>query len=228
MTARRPLIALALLLVTGVFVRTPRDAPSTWSGRPPEVPLLLDGWRGVDVPSVDEVTPEESGADRVTHRLYTGDHGQQVGLYLAWYGAQRPGSSIHSPLHCLPGTGWSILSNEVREVGAGPVPGALRRLVATRGRDRIVVLYWYAIHGRMVASELWSRLYLLHDGLRFGRNDALLVRLVLSAAPGVAGVAASPGIGGGESGPDGTGLAFLKAMAPYVHSTSSLSARAWP
>ena len=45
--------------------------------------------------------------------------------------------------------------------------------------DRAVVLYWYAVHGRMIGNEIVSKAWLLHDSLRFQRSDAALVRIVV-------------------------------------------------
>jgi EpsI family protein len=107
-------------------------------------------------------------------------------LYVAYYADQRPGVSIHSPLHCLPGTGWEPLDVGVREVsGADGRSGSLSRMVVRKGRDRAVVLYWYAVHGRMIGSELISKAWLLHDSIRFNRRDAALVRIVVPVTDSV-------------------------------------------
>jgi EpsI family protein len=88
--------------------------------------------------------------------------------------------SIHSPLHCLPGTGWEVQSaGSVDFLPQNGVRGEARKLIAQKYRDRALVLYWYSVHGRMLGSEAASRLYLLGDRLRLGRNDAALVRVVV-------------------------------------------------
>jgi EpsI family protein len=45
--------------------------------------------------------------------------------------------------------------------------------------QQALVLYWYQVHGRMLASEWNSKLYLLADGVRLHRTDAALVRIVV-------------------------------------------------
>ena len=86
--------------------------------------------------------------------------------------------SLHSPLNCLPGTGWETLDVSTRDIG----PGEARRLVVRKNRERAVVLYWYAIHGRVLASEAVSKAWLLHDSVRYRRSDAALVRIVVPVA----------------------------------------------
>ena len=129
-----------------------------------------------------------------------------VNLYVAYYGEQRPGVSIHSPLHCLPGTGWEAL-----DVGTIDAPfgergaGQVRRMVVRRNADRALVLYWYAIHGRMLANEIVSKAWLLHDSLRFGRSDAALVRIVVPLAAA-----------GDPAAAEQRGLAFARGVLPYL------------
>jgi EpsI family protein len=100
---------------------------------------------------------------------------------MAFYGAQRPGVSIHSPLHCLPGTGWEPLDVSTITVPTAAGPAHVRRMLIRKNHDSAIVLYWYAVHGRTLASELSSKMWLFHDALRMRRTDAALVRLVVGA-----------------------------------------------
>jgi EpsI family protein len=79
----------------------------------------------------------------------------------------------------------------------------VRRLVAQKSSSRVLVLYWYSIQGRMVAGELASRMQLLANRVRHGRNDAALIRIVV------------PVIGSDEAA-EARGLAFVRALAPHL------------
>jgi EpsI family protein len=125
-------------------------------------------------------------------------------LYIAYYASQRPGISIHSPLHCLPGTGWETLQVQTVAVPrAGGITGHVRQLTMRKNRDRAVVTYWYQLHGRMVANEVKSKLLLLGDSLRLRRSDAALVRIV---AP----VTGQPADAAAE------GLSFVRDLTPRL------------
>jgi hypothetical protein len=39
-------------------------------------------------------------------------------------------------------------------------------------------LYWFQAHGRVVASEWWSKYYLISDSIRRNRSDGGMVRLM--------------------------------------------------
>jgi EpsI family protein len=110
-----------------------------------------------------------------------------LSLYVGYYNSQRQGDSIHSPLNCLPGAGWEPLSKSFVKI---PVTMAGRtteidanRYIIQKGLDRQLVLYWYQSHGRTVASEYWSKFYLIRDAVRLNRTDAALVRVIVPIVP---------------------------------------------
>ena len=47
-----------------------------------------------------------------------------------------------------------------------------------KGLERQLILYWYQSNGRIVASEYWSKFYLVADAVRFNRTDGAIVRIV--------------------------------------------------
>ncbi len=49
--------------------------------------------------------------------------------------------------------------------------------VVEKGLNRLLVMYWYQSHGRIVASEYWGKYYLVLDAIRTNRTDAALVRI---------------------------------------------------
>jgi EpsI family protein len=215
MSHLRATLAFVLIVATGLAASAPGEEPVALQPPGWAIPMQLDSWQGADAEPLDDATAQDAGADRVVNRLYAAPDGRTVGLYVASYVRQRPGSSIHSPLHCLPGGGWSVLTDDVLSVAqASGAEGSVRRLVAVRDRARILVLYWYAIHGRMVASDILSRLYLLHDSVRVGRNDASLIRLVV-------------GIDGqDDADADRVGSAFLQSLAPHLSGPQELARQA--
>jgi EpsI family protein len=197
MTRFRSAIVVAFLAAAAVVTRARTDHPQP----PPAlaaIPLTLAAWSGSDVP-LDAETIRETGADAYVTRTYAAASDAPVDLYVAYYAQQRPTVSIHSPLNCLPGTGWETLDVSTIDL---PV-GQARRLIVRKNLDRALVLYWYAIHGRVVASELASKAWLLHDAMRFGRSDAALVRIVVPIARS-------------NEDADRESRAFARALLPHV------------
>ena len=182
MIATRACAATLLLVATGLFTGTSRPRAAT-SSAPPAMPMTIGPWTGVDQPPLDEETRRILGADAYINREYSAPGRAGVGLYVAYYAEQRPGESIHSPLHCLPGTGWEPTDVSIRTIERPDgTLGTARRMVVRKRLDQALVFYWYSIHGRLLANEFASRAWLLHDAVSLGRSDASLFRIVVPIA----------------------------------------------
>ena len=121
------------------------------------------------------------GVDDYLSRVYYRSDRAAVGLYMGYYASQRQGDTIHSPLNCLPGAGWEPLSQgrlTIANVDGRGNDITVNRYVVQKGLDRQLVLYWYQSHGRVVASEYTSKLYLIHDAIRLNRTDGSMVRVI--------------------------------------------------
>jgi EpsI family protein len=205
MSGRRALAALLMVIGTGALARAAREQRPAMGAQLASLPYHVSAWTGRDAAAPDAETLRILAADAYLNRSYAGGSGTPIDLYIAYYGRQQPGVSIHSPLHCLPGTGWEPLDIVTLPLaGPGQPDGQVRRLVVRKNMDRAVVLYWYAVHGRMIASEALSKAWLLHDSLRFHRSDAALVRIVVPV--GDAGIDAA----------QREGLAFAHEVIPYL------------
>jgi exosortase D (VPLPA-CTERM-specific) len=111
---------------------------------------------------------------------YSKSDGKVVNLYVAYYASQRTGESPHSPLVCIPGNGWSITQLGRTSFDAGR---PMNRAIIERNGSRQLVYYWYEERGRWIASEYWSKWYLLSDVLTKNRSDGALVRLITAILP---------------------------------------------
>src|SRR5689334_23425426 len=68
-------------------------------------PMTINGWRATVDPPLSQDILRVLGVDDYLSRIYYRD-GAAVGLYMGFYGSQRQGDTIHSPMNCLPGAGW--------------------------------------------------------------------------------------------------------------------------
>ena len=117
--------------------------------------------------------------------------------------------AIHSPLNCMPGAGWTPVSQTTMRVpvesGAAGAESAIEinRYVIEKGVDSQLVLFWYQSHGRTVSSEYAAKAYLVLDSIRWGRSDAALVRVV------------SP-IGRDDAAAERSAVDFVRALQPVL------------
>jgi EpsI family protein len=142
-------------------------------------PTQLSNWTGTDI-AIEKDVLEVLGPGDFLLRVYQNPAEKQpfVDLFIAYFPSQRTGDTIHSPKHCLPGSGWlPVESSRVTLSLPGHSPFPANRYVIAKGDSRQLVLYWYWAHDRGVASEYWAKFYLVADSMRMNRSDGALVRI---------------------------------------------------
>jgi EpsI family protein len=176
-----------------------------------QLPMQIADWRGAELPPLDAKILAVLGVDDYVNRVYYGGDRSAAGLYIGYYQSQRQGDTIHSPLNCIPGSGWQPVSNAyltipVRGTG-GSQDISVNRYVIEKGLDRQLVLYWYQSHGRVVANEYWSKFYLVRDAVRLNRTDAALVRVIVPIPPNV---------DAAETQAEAQGVKFVQTVFPLL------------
>jgi EpsI family protein len=185
---RRMLIASAILLLSSAYVAHASKTETVPARQPlAMVPVQLGEWQsGPNLPFSAEIT-KVLGVDDYINRVYTSSQAPFVSLYVGYYRSQRQGDTIHSPLNCLPGAGWQPIVKGRAEFTAQDASGISRNLnvnefVIQKGLERQLVLYWYQSHGRVVANEYASKIFMVYDAMRLNRTDAALVRVITPIA----------------------------------------------
>lgn len=175
------LLALSALLIAGVVVihASVPETPQTRRAPLAQLPASMGGWQSTGDIAIDEESLKVLKADDYVSRFYVRG-AASVELLIAYYATQRQGDTMHSPMNCLPASGWEPMSTERIHIATAGGTLNANRAVIQKGLDKEVVLYWYQSHGRTIASEYASKAYLVLDALRQHRSDAALVRV---AAP---------------------------------------------
>ena len=108
-----------------------------------------------------------------------------IGLFIGYFPTQRTGQSIHSPQNCLPGAGWNFESSWITTLtNAAGKKYQVKEFLISNGTSTQEVLYWYQMHGRVIAGDYAAKLYTLADSIRYDRTDAALVRIITPGEPG--------------------------------------------
>ena len=188
------MIARVLIVIT-IFTATTTAAG--WLSRPePQIArqALIDLERSIDGKTASEVALDRKvietlGLDDHVNRVYERAGTTPVSLYIGFYRSQRTGQTIHSPLKCLPGTGWQPVdtgrvSLDVTDSSGRPTRIQVNRYVVQKGISRHVVLFWYQMRGHVVASEYTAKLYLIDGAVRTNRTDGALVRVIVPIKDG--------------------------------------------
>lgn len=144
-------------------------------------PQQVGDWNqtGVDG-QLDEPTLKVLRATDYLLRDYRRADGLSGNFYVGYYASQRDGATFHSPLNCLPGSGWTL--NEPGRITIktpGGPPFVANRYVIQNGSQRLAMIYWYQGRGRAVASEYWGKVYTVIDSVRLRRSDAAMIRITV-------------------------------------------------
>lgn len=169
------------------------------------LPNTVASWTGGEAPFAPDVIAA-LGVDAYVHRIYSAPADPPVSLYVGYYESQRTGDTIHSPQNCLPGAGWLPVTTERvdLDVPGRAAPVTINRVLIQKGLERQIVLYWYQSRGRVVASDYWSKIYLVYDAARHHRSDAAMVRVITPIT----------GADRSERDADARAEAFVRAMFP--------------
>jgi EpsI family protein len=209
----RTIVLTTLFLTTlGLVARASKSETVQVRASFDTFPMQIEGWKGREEPPFSDDVLAVLGVDDYLTRTYSRVRGG-VGLYIGYWGTQSQGDTIHSPLNCIPGSGWQPLSKgalqlDVSEgVGAAPRQVSINRYVIQKGLDRQLVLYWYQSHGRVVANEYVGKFYLVKDAIELNRTDAAIVRVIVPIT---------------VNDPDGveaerTGVEFVKSLFPVLN-----------
>ena len=145
------------------------------------LPMRFAGWEGRRLPDSSQKVLAILGVDDYINRNYSRPNSPSVSLYIGYFQSQRTGKSIHSPLNCLPGSGWIPVRNERISIPVGNDEVIqVNRITIQKGAASQVVLYWYQSQGRVIASEYSGKIYAVLDAIRTNRTDAALVRIISS------------------------------------------------
>jgi EpsI family protein len=177
-------LLLALLLLGGAVINA-----WEWIGEAKvarralkEMPSEVGSWHQVGADQrFDQQTESVLRADDYLSRNYALPDGRVASFYVGYYASQRTGATYHSPLNCLPGSGWEM--NEAASVTIQPANGEpafeANRYIVQNGEDKQLLIYWYQGRGRKVASEYWGKIYTVVDSVRRRRSDGSMVRVMM-------------------------------------------------
>lgn len=197
-------LTAVLLLHCGVYYSL-SNAEAGAPARPlTEIPTQIGAWTRMGEYPIDPEVQAVLRADDTVNRTYAAS-GSNLSLFVAFFKSQQAGRSPHSPKHCMPGSGWSPASSGFLKINVDgrQDPIEVNRYVIARGEQKSLVLYWYQSHGRVVASEYWSKIYLVLDSIRYRRSDVAMVRVIIP-------------IRSGEAQAEETAAEFVRASFPGI------------
>jgi EpsI family protein len=185
MKSPRYWIVVCLMAAAALLLHLRGDQEFVPHSQPLNVfPEAIGPWTGRDI-AIDPAIISVLGHGDFLSRAYT-ETGETmpITLFIGYFPTQRTGQTIHSPKHCLPGAGWTFDSARYTTItGRDGRPYRVGEYVISNGDARQFVIYWYAAHGRTMASEYEAKARLAFDAIRLNRTDGALVRVMTPISP---------------------------------------------
>jgi EpsI family protein len=201
-------LLLAVLLIGGIVINSWALAGEANVKRSllKDFPTQVADWQRVGADEVlDQQTADVLRADDYLSRAYARPDGRAASLYVGYFATQRTGATYHSPLNCLPGSGWTM--NEPGLIKINPADGSAafeaNRYIIQNGDEKQLLIYWYQGRGRFIASEYWGKVYTVLDSVRRRRSDGAIVRVMVP-------------VGQSEQASLDAALAFASQVAPVL------------
>lgn len=176
-------VLLVLLLVVGVLVNAWSYLGEAHVERKElkDFPRTIGAWQRTGNDQIlDDETLKVLKASDYLLRDFRKPEGQVANLYVGYYASQRSGATYHSPLNCLPGSGWQL-----SEPGKATITlpdgtsFVANKYIIKSGDYKSLMIYWYQGRGRNVASEYWGKVYTVLDSVRLRRSNGAMVRVTV-------------------------------------------------
>jgi len=110
-------------------------------------------------------------------RQYSDDAGNKVTLYLGYHSGGKDSGGIHSPKHCLPGSGWFEVSSQRGLLDLGGQPVKVVRSIYQKGESKELFLYWFQVKGMILSDEYSLKLAEITNSLLYRRRDSAFIRI---------------------------------------------------
>lgn len=174
------LLATALIVAGGSLGNYIRfvDVDATSHPSFDRIPIETESYAG-QTKRFSESSYDILGADTTSLRLYHDNEGRKLWLFTAYFASQKYGAQMHSPRHCLPGSGWSVDRFEPYQFELSG--GNLKTIRAEISKDgkRQLMIYWFRTRGGILTNEFAVKWDLVKNSLLMRPTDAAFIRLTL-------------------------------------------------
>ncbi len=174
-----PAAAFSMILATAGFGHyVSRSNPEALAAPLSRIDDTIEGWNKTDERELPDYTLRALKPTSYLMRNYRKGK-VDLNLFAAYYAQQRSGESMHSPKHCLPGSGWEIWKLDSAII---PVDGeaiTINKYSIQNAGNRLLMFYWYQSKDRIVADEYRAKILLARDTLLTGQTAGSIVRFTL-------------------------------------------------
>lgn len=173
----RFVIVYVLLLITGLYISLHKDIDVPVNRPFDQFPANHRDWRSISDTVMSGGVLDKLKPSDYLFRHYAGIDGKRVSLYVGYHGGGKESGEIHSPKHCLPGSGWFEASSRRTELDVAGRHIRLVKAVYQKGESKEMFLYWFQVRDRTLSDEYSLKLAEITSSLLHRRRDAAFVRI---------------------------------------------------
>lgn len=174
---RFSLIALALLVATGIAVAMPVSVVQTPLRASFEAVPAPPGWRITEEAPEGIVRPDWRAPVRLARGYAKGPETEWV--LVEYFPLQDEARRANAREFVFPPQGWTQMTERevALPIGAGGAAVPANLVLIEINKQRYAVLYWYEVGGIATLSDHGYRARLLYNRLVRGRSDGALIRI---------------------------------------------------
>lgn len=174
-------ILYALIMLTALFVGTHRDIAVPVAQPLKEIPAHFGAWTQADDIYFSEAVLAQLRPTDYLYRVYQreGDRAEsrKVALYVGYHGGGPESGPIHSPKHCLPGSGWMVESEKTHTLDVGADTLKVVEAVYRNADRRELFVYWYQVSGDTLTNEYALKTAEIFNSMLYRRRDSAFIRI---------------------------------------------------
>jgi EpsI family protein len=192
-----------LLIVVSLYINLHADIAIPMNRPFGEFPINCQEWRMISQSTFSESVLGVLKPTDYLSRQYADPQGKKINLYIGYHGGSKESGEIHSPKHCLPGSGWYEASTARMEFDAGGRKINLVKAVYQKGESKELFLYWFQVQEKTLSDEYSLKLAEITGSMLQRRRDAAFIRVSVPFEGDVAGAMA-------------TGVGFVRDFYPVI------------
>lgn len=171
------IIVYILLAVVAVFINFREDIVVPANKSFSDFPKQVKSWRMISQAEFSDNVLKVLKPTDYIYRQYRSSDGRVVTLYLGFHGGGKGSGGIHSPKHCLPGSGWYEVSTKRGTLDTLGGKVNLVRAIYQMGENKELFLYWFQMMDRSIFDEYSLKLSEIKNSIMYRRRDESFIRI---------------------------------------------------
>ena len=193
---RKPMVlkfvsVFLLLSIGALYLNLHKDLLVPMNKPLDQFPRVVSGWSMTqEYPMSADIQKVLMATDTLSRSYMTAD-GKTVDIYIGYHGGGKESGEIHSPKHCLPGSGWLEISSKSRLLDVSGTKINLVQAVYQKGDSKQLFLYWFQVQAKTISDEYSLKMAEIANSILNRRRDASFIRISLPCSSDEQGAAAT-------------------------------------